>query len=137
METGKMLGGKDRVTYFGAMARNHVDDALGQAGFFEQFVEVVSAEQLGTGRLPQDGVTHQCRSGRQVASDGREVERSNGKDKPFEGPILDAVPDARGRDGLVLVDLFHEPDVESEEVDQLTSGIDFGLVRVLALPQHG
>ena len=88
-------------------------------------------------RLPHHRVAHQRRRGREVAADGREVERRHGEDEPFEGPVLHPVPDPRMRPRLLRVDLPHEVGVEAPEVDQLAGGIDLGLEDRLALVEHG
>ena len=51
--------------------------------------------------------------------------------------MVHPVPRARRRLGLLLVDPLGEVDVEAEEVDQLAGAVDLGLVRGLALAQHG
>ncbi len=51
--------------------------------------------------------------------------------------MLEVVPAAGRRLGLLGVDLLHVVGVEAPEVDQLAGGIDLGLVDRLGLAQHG
>ena len=88
-------------------------------------------------RLPDHGVAHQRRRGRQVAGDRGEVERGDRVDEALERAVLDPVPDAGGGDRLIGQDLPGERDVEAPEVDQLAGRVDLGLVRGLGLAEHG
>ena len=100
-------------------------------------IEVPVAER-GRGRgLPDHGVAHQRGRGGQVPADGGEVERRDGVDEAFEGPVVHPVPRPRHRLGLLLVDPLGERDVEPQEVDQLAGAVDLGLEGGLALAQHG
>src|SRR6185437_1555612 len=72
----------------------------------------------------------------EVAGDSREVERRYGEDEALEWSVLEAVPGARRRVRLLLVDARHELDVEAEEVGQFARGVDFGLVGRLRLAEH-
>ena len=108
----------------------------GKPGGFEHLVRVVRAEHRARGRLPDDGVAHQRGRGRQVAADGREVERRDGIDEPFERPVLHRVPHARAADGLFLVELLREGRVEAPEIDHLARRVDLRLVHRLRLSQH-
>ena len=56
--------------------------------------------------------------------------------KPSSCAVLEAVPDARCALRLLGIDLLGEVAVEPQEVDELTGGIDFGLVQVLSLGEH-
>ena len=108
----------------------------GRPGGLQQLQREVGGDRLGGGRLPEHGVAHQRRRGRQVAGDGAEVERGDRVDEALERPVLDPVPDAGGGDRLVGEDLRGEVHVEAQEVDQLAGGVDLGLVGRLRLAQH-
>ena len=91
-----------------------------------------------TARLPDDGVAHQRRRGRQVAGDRGEVERRDRVDEALERAVVGAVPDAGAvGDRLLGEDLPGEVDVEPPEVDQLAGRVDLGLERGLRLAEHG
>ncbi len=95
-------------------------------------------ELLGRRGLPDDGVAHQRRRGRQVAGDRGEVERRDRVDEALERPVVGAVPHARAvRDRLVGEDLLGVVDVVAPEVDQLAGAVDLGLERRLRLAEHG
>ena len=79
-----------------AVAGQHVDHARRQAGLLEQLHGQVRGELLGRRRLPDDGVAHQRRRGRQVAGDRGEVERRDRVDEALQRAVVGAVPDAAG-----------------------------------------
>ena len=118
------------------VAGNEVDHARGETRRLEHPHQVVAAEHRGSRRLPERDVSHQRGRAREVAGDGGEVERRDRVDEPLERPVLDAIPHSGSGDRLVLVQALGEVHVEPEEIDQLGRGIDFGLVRGLALAQH-
>ena len=119
------------------MAGDQVDDAGRHPGLLEQLHRQVGGELLGVRGLPDDGVAHERGRGRQVAGDGREVERGDGVDEALERAVVAAVPQAAGVGRrLLLDDLAGEVDVEAPEVDELAGGVDLGLVGRLALPEH-
>ena len=121
-----------------AVAREHVDDARREPGLLEQLHGQVGRELLGDGGLPDDGVAHQRRRGRQVAGDRGEVERRDRVDEALERAVVGAVPDAGAvGDRLLGEDLPGEVDVEPPEVDQLAGRVDLGLERRLRLAEHG
>ncbi len=121
-----------------AVAGEHVDHARRQAGLLEQLHGQVRGELLGRRRLPQHGVAHERRRGRQVAGDRGEVERRDRVDEALERPVVGAVPHApRVRDRLLGGDLLGVVDVEPPEVDQLAGRVDLGLERGLGLAEHG
>src|SRR6185436_1766580 len=109
-------------------AVDEVDDAVRQPGLLEEAHDEVGGEGGRRRRLPDDGVPHQRGRAGQVAGDSREVERRYGEDEALEWSVLEAVPGARRRVRLLLVDARHELDVEAEEVGQFARGVDFGLV---------
>ena len=129
--------GQHRVADLAARADHQVDHAGRQAGRHQHPHDEVRRVDGGRGRLPQHGVAHHRRRGRQVAADRGEVERRHREDEPLEGAVLDAVPHARRGDRLVLVDLLHEVGVEAPEVDELAGGVDLGLEDGLGLAEHG
>ena len=61
-------------------------------------------------------------------SDRREVKWSYRIDKPLERTVIQPVPHSRRIDRLMVVDLFGEFDIETEEVDGFADRIDFGLI---------
>src|SRR5690606_24587607 len=86
--------------------------------------------------FPDNGVSHHRHAGGKVSGDSRKVEWCDGKLKAFERTVFDPVPNSRGREGLLLIDLRHEVSVEPEKLNQLTCGVDLRLVSVLGLSQH-
>ena len=118
------------------IAGHEVDDAGRQAGRLEHLERVVAAQHRGRRRLPDDGVAHQRRRGRQVAADRGEVERRDRVDEAFERAVLHLVPHAGAADRLLAVELLREVGVEAPEVDHLGRGVDLGLERRLRLAEH-
>ena len=118
------------------VARDEIDHAVRQPGLAQDLEDQPVGEDRGLRRLPDDGVAHQRRRRRQVAADGREVERRDGVDEALEAALLHAIVDARRRDRLLLCDLLGEVDVEAPEVGQLRGRVDLGLAHGLALAEH-
>jgi hypothetical protein len=82
--------------------------------------------------------THEGRGRAQVATDRGKVERGDGEDESFQGPVLETVPDA----GSVLwrlrgVNLRSIGAVEAPEVAQLGGSVNLCLPNVLSLANHG
>jgi len=115
---------------------DEVDDAFGKSGFDHDAHEHLGAIDFRVGGLPDHDVSAHGGGGGEVAGDGGEVEGGNGEDETFERSVFQAVVHAGAADGLLAVDLAEEVDVEAEEVHDLTSAIDLGLERVLALAEH-
>ena len=136
VDPGEVRARERRVADLGAGAVEEVDHAVGKPGFLEEPHQVVRAQHRGRRRLPEDDVPHQRRGARQVAGDRREVERRDREDEALERAVLEPVPDARRRQGLLGVDPRHELDVEAQEVDQLARRVDLGLMRGLRLAEH-
>ena len=99
-------------------------------------MRVVAAQHRARRRLPDHGVAHQRRRGREVAADGGEVERRDGVDEALERAVLHLVPHARAADRLLVIQLLREAGVEAPEVDHLGRGVDLRLERRLRLTQH-
>ena len=118
------------------IAGHEVDDARRQAGRFEQLQRVVGAQHRAGRRLPHHGVAHQRRRRRQVAADGREVERRHGVDEALETAVVGLVPHRRRRHRLLGHQLGGEGHVVAPEVDELARRVDLGLVDGLRLPEH-
>ena len=137
VNAGQLLIREQCTAHRDRVSRQEVDDAGGQSGLLQDAIEIPVA-QGGRGRgLPDHRVSHQRGRGRQVAADGREVERRDRVHEPFERPVIHPVPHAGGRLGLLPVDLVREVDVVAKEVDQLAGAVDLGLECGLALAQHG
>ena len=108
----------------------------GSPGLLEHLHQAVGGENRGRRRLPDDGVAHHCRAGRQVAGDRGEVEGRDRQHEALERPVLDVVPDRRRAAGLLGEYLGHVRDVVAQEVDQLAGGVDLRLEDRFALVQH-
>ena len=118
-------------------AGQEVQHAGREPGLLEEPEHVPVGEQRRGGGLPEHRVAHDGRRGGQVGADGGEVERRDREHEPLERPVLHAVPDARGRDRLLRVDLLGERHVPAPEVDHLAGAVDLGLEDRLRLPEHG
>jgi hypothetical protein len=114
---------------------DEVDDPVGQAGSPEDLHGVVGRQRLLLGRLPHHGVAEHRWRRREVAGDGREVERGDGQHEALEGPVVEPVPLAGGGAWLLLVEPLGVVDVEAQEVDQLAGCVDLGLVDRLRLTE--
>lgn len=137
VHTGEIRIGEQLRGDRSAVAIDEVDHTVGQPGLAQQRHGEVR-RILGVGRwLPDHGIAHQGRRRRQVSGDRREIEGRRGIDEALERPIVDAVPDARRRQWLLLQKPPHVVDVEAPEVDQLGRRVDFRLMRRLGLPEHG
>ena len=137
VDAGEVLVAQGGLADVDAVAGHQVDDARRHAGLLEQLHRQLGRELLRRARLPDDGVAHERRGGRQVAGDGGEVERRDRVDEALERAVVGAVPDALGVERrLLLEDLAGEVDVDAPEVDELARGVDLGLVGRLALAEH-
>ena len=137
VQAGEIGVVEDHIASHRTIDGHQVDDAFRQARFVQQFHDDMCGVDLLIGGLPHDHVAHQRSRNRQVAGDGREVEWRDGKHEAFECAVFEAVPNARCAFRLLGIDFLGEVAVEPQEVDELTSGIDFGLVKVLSLSEHG
>ena len=137
VDAGEVGMRDDGIADLAARPQHEVDHARRQARLLEDLDEEVRREHGGRGRLQDDGVSHHRRSGREVPHDGGEVERRDGKDEALERPVLNAVPDAGRRHGLLGCEPRHVAHVEAPEVGKLAGGVDLGLVGGLGLPEHG
>ena len=114
-----------------------VDDAVRQPGLLEEAHDEIRGVGGGRRGLPHDRIAHQRRRGREVAADSCEVERADGEDEALQRAVLQAVPHARRRNGLLGIDSRQVIGVEAPEVDQLGNRVDLRLVRGLRLVEHG
>jgi hypothetical protein len=136
VDAGQVAVGEHHVGDRDAVAGQHVDDAVGQAGGLQQAHQVVGGELLGGRGLPDHRVAHQGRRGGQVAGDGGEVERGDGVDDALQRAVVHPVPDAGRGHRLLRVDLPGEVHVVAPEVGQLAGAVDLGLLGGLGLPEH-
>jgi len=118
------------------VAVDQVDHTVGKPRFAEHFHGVVGGQRLLFRGLPHHHVAHEGRSRGQVAGDCREVEGRDGQDEPLQGPIVQLVPCAPGREGLLLQDPLPEVDVVPEEVHELAGRVDLGLPDRLGLTEN-
>ena len=118
------------------IARQEIDDSGRQSRRFEQFEDLIVAVNSRAGGFPDDGIAHQRGSGRQVRSDRCEIERRDGVHEAFERPVIQPVPHAERVSRLVAVDFLGKGNIESQEVDRFTDGVDLRLMRRLALIEH-
>lgn len=138
VKSGKFPVTKNYLGDFLSITWHELDDAGRQTGLKQDLVEQPVGGHGGRGRFPDNNITHQCGSAREVAGDGGEVEGSDGIDETLERAVLNAVPNTwsvvhgLGSEGFLGV-----LDVEPEEVAQLCSRVDLSLPCVLALAQHG
>ena len=137
MNAGQVGAVEHRIPHLGPGPRYEVDDAGWQAGFLKQPHDVPGRVDGRRRRLPEHGAAGEGRRRGQVAADGREVEGRNGEYESLEGPVLQAVPDARRGSGLVAHELRQVADVEPPEVDQFAGRVDLRLEDRLGLAQHG
>ena len=84
-----------------AVSGHQVDHAGRQARRLEQAHDEVRGELLGVRRLPHHGVAEQRGRGRQVAGDRGEVERRDREHEALERAVLQPVPAAGDRRGLL------------------------------------
>ena len=137
MHAGKVRAGQRGVADVTAGTGHEVDHARRQAGFLEDLHEQPWRVDQRRSGLPEHGIAHDGRRGRQVAGDGREIEGRYREHETFQRPVLNVVPDARRGFGLLLVDLLGVGRVETQEVDQFAGRVDLGLEHGLAAVQHG
>ncbi len=97
VDARQVLAGEARLALRRPVAGDELDDTVGQTGFTEQLEHVPGADHRGHRGLPEHHVAHERRGGRQVAGDGREVERRDGEHEALERPVVGPVPaGARG-----------------------------------------
>ena len=137
VDAGKIRVLEDDAAGGGAVHVHEVDDAGRHPGFREQLHQHLGRIYLRIGWLPDHYVAHHGHGRGQIAGNGGEVERREGKHEAFERAVLQPVPHAGRRLRLLPVNLLHIPHVEAEKVNQLAGGVDFSLERILALAQHG
>ena len=136
VDTGQVRARHDWVADLTSGPGDEVDDAGWEAGGLHELHQIPADENSRRRGFPQHGVPHQGRRGWQIAGNGGEVERCDGKDESFEGAVLDLVPVAEHGLGLLLVDKAHVVGVETPEVDELTGGVDLSLEDALRLIEH-
>jgi len=137
VKPGEVAVLENDISHFGAVGVDQVDDAGGQACFFEKLHDHYGAVDLGFSRLPDHGVATHCRCGREVGGDAGEVERRGGEDETFQGAVLQLIPDRSGADErLFAVNFLKEVSVEAEEVTHFGHRVNFRLVSVFALGKH-
>ena len=93
VEGSKIAMGEDDVGDLDGVAWEELNDIGGKAGFHEDLVDEVVGGDGGGGGFPNDDVAHQGGSGREVASDGGEVEGGDGVDETFQWSVFNSVPD--------------------------------------------
>lgn len=136
VKSSEFLVGKDSLGDLLRVARNELNDVLGQTSLQKNLVDQPVGGNGKVAGLPDNDVTHQGRGTGQVASNGSEVEGAHGVDEALERAVLETVPET----GRVVLRLLGEKllgvvDVEAEEVSQLGGGINLGLPCILALAQ--
>ncbi len=136
VDAGEIGAGERRIADCGARPVDEVDHARGKPGRLVQLHQEVRAVGGRRGGLPDDRVSHQRSRCGEVAGDRGEVEGRDGEHEPLERPVLDPVPDARRRLGLLLVDPPHVGGVEAPEVGELAGGVDLRLMGGLRLAEH-
>ncbi len=120
----------------GRVAGNHIDDAGRHAGRLIELHQVVGREHRARRGLPDDGVAHQRRRGRQVRGNRCEIERRDRVDESFEAAIFQLIPHRVVAERLLTKKLLAVVDVEAPEVDDLARRVDLRLKDRLRLPEH-
>ena len=128
VQSGEIGVGEDHVACGGTVDGHQIDDAFGQACGVQQLHDDVGGVDLVVRRLPHHHVAHEGSGNGQVARNGREVEWGDREDEAFQCAVLEAVPESRSAFRLLRVDLLSEMAIEPKEVDELTGGVDFGLM---------
>ena len=73
----------------------------------------------------------------EIASDCREIERTDSQHKTFQRTVVQPIPVARCvLSGLFLIQFVCKDAIETPKVAQFRDSIDFCLPSVLALTQH-
>src|SRR4051812_34659995 len=116
---------------------NQVDDTIWQAGFFEYAHEHLRRIYLCIGWLPYHNVAAHCCGRWKVSANGSEIKGRYRQNKSFKRPILHAVVHARAAYRLLPVDITQIMNIKSQEIYQFTRAVNFCLVCILALSQHG
>ena len=137
MESCKVAMLEDHISRHRTVACHHVDDPVRQSRLLENFHDHLRTVDLGVRWLPNHNVAHQCSHCWQVAGDGREIERRDGKHKPFERPVFQTVPNAVSAFRLLCMNFLGIISVESQEIRKFTCRINFSLKTVFSLRQHG
>ena len=111
---------------------------FGMPGFFQDLHDVVvrGGPQLEAGFQSATALPISAGAVGRLPADGGEVERCDREHEAFERTVLEHVPHAVVRFGLLAIDLLQVAAVEPPEVDQLARGVDLGLVGGLGLAQH-
>jgi len=128
---------EDDIPRYRSVHGYQIDHALGQSCGMQQFHDHMGGVNLFVGRFPDDDISHQCRRNGEVSGDGGEVERCDGKDKAFQRPVFESVPDAGCAFGLLRIDLLGEVGIEPQEVNEFACGVNLRLVQVFTLGKHG
>ena len=138
VKSSKFLVLEDDLGDFDGVTGHELDHILGKTSLEQDLVNEPVGGNGKITRLPDNNVTQQSRSSREVTSDGSKVERADSIDETLKRSVLESVPDSRGVvHRLVVIELFSIVNVESEEISELSSRIDLSLPSVLALAEHG
>ena len=136
MNTRKIPVVEKDIADGGCVSRHEIDHSRRQPCRFEQFHDVIVAEDRRARGFPDNGIAHLRRRRREIGPDRCEIERRNGINEAFQGPVIHAIPHERRTHRLVIVNLLGEVSIESQEIDRLANRIDFGLMDGLALIEH-
>lgn len=116
---------------------NELDNVRRKASLQQDVVNELTGVDVGGRGLPEHNVTQQSWSRDQVTANGSEVEGRDSVNESLQGTVVQTAPHAITATVRLLVEnLTNEVAVETEEVSQLSSGIDLGLPDVLALAEH-
>ena len=112
----------------GPIGRNELNNIVGEAALSKNFVDQVVREDCRVTWLPESRIAHHRRGTGEVTTNGSEVEGGNGSDEALSSSVEDSVCDSDiGRERLRGFKLESRLGVESEEIDQLASGVDLSL----------
>ena len=128
VDAGEVPVAEQRIGYDGRRTRHEIDHARRQTSFLEQLQHKVVREHGRGRRFPDDGVAHDRGGGGEVAADRGEVEGRDRVHEPLERPVLHGVPRAGHGQRLLVVHPLRVVHVETEEVNELASGIDLSLM---------
>lgn len=137
VETGELAVLEDDVGDLGGITGHELDDIRGKTGLDEDVVDDSAGVDVVLRRLPEDDVAEKSRSRDQATTQGSEVERRHGVDETLERTVVNSAPHAVATAvRLLLKNLSGVVAVQTEEVSQLSGGINLALPDVLALAEH-
>ena len=136
MHTSQVGVGKGHLANQRTTAGQEVHHTVRKTSLLVNLHQQVVRQHSRRAGFPDAHIAHQHRRQAQVAGNGSEVKRSDGKDEALQRAVRYIVQRALVAAGLVAVDLRGVVGVVAQEVNQLACRVNLSLHGSLALAKH-